>query len=123
VKRIIGRRLYKKLKHIRLAFLYTTGFALLWIPYGLLMVRSFTENSRESVVNYNPSRPEKKLQTLIERLFATLHPFLYLYTHHHSRFIIFFRSCKRKMQRQLNNTNNEVGAISTIAMETFEASG
>jgi len=71
VKQTIGRRLYKKLKHIRLAFLYTTGFALTWIPFGVLMVlRSFTENPRGTVVNYNPSRPEKKLQTTMERLFA-----------------------------------------------------
>jgi len=125
LKQILGRRLYRDLKRIRLAFLYSTVFALIWIPYGVVIVsRSFTENSRSTVVNYNLGSPEKTLQTWFEGLFNTFHPIFYLYTHHHSRLTTFFRVCQRRMRRQQNTPHSqEARAISAIALETFEASG
>jgi len=100
-------------------------FALIWIPYGVVVVsRSFTENTRAIVVNYNVGSPEKNLQTLFEGLFNTLHPIFYLYTHHHSRFIAFFKDCQGRLRGQQNIPHGqEIRGISTIAVETVEASG
>jgi len=115
LKETIGNKLYRKVKRIRLAFLYTTVFALIWIPYGLVTVlRSFTEKPRAVVVDYNVKgrSPKKTLQTWFENLFATFHPVFYLYTHHHSRFISFLRMCRRKLQGQQNPRSEEVKAIS-----------
>jgi len=128
LKRRIGKRLYRKLKRIRLVFLHTALFAIFWIPYGVsIVLQSFTGNSSRAtttVVNYNVRSPDKAVQTWLGRLLATLHPIFYLYTHHHSRFIYFFRMCKRRLLCRTQSTPTEyVSAISTIDMETFEATG
>jgi len=125
LKEIIGRKLYKKLKHIRLAFIYTTTFSLIWILYGVTMVwRSFTENQHRTVVNVNPKSPKRRMQSGIERLFLTAHPVIYLYTYHHSRFVAFFKTCRSRFRQQQGRSLDEGNmAVSTIQMETFEASG
>jgi len=123
MKRRIGRVLYKKLKQIRLAFLYTTLFALFWIPYGVITVwRSYTEDPYRIVINANFTSPKRNVQNCLERVFVTLHPVVYLYTHHYSAFSYLFDKCRRKGNYSLDENNDEVLAVSTIHLETFQAS-
>jgi len=82
--------------------------------------RSFTENPYEIVVNANITSPKKRAQKYIEGAFITLQPIFYLYTHHHSKFISFFKIFK-KGNRQEEQANDEV--ISTIQMKIFQQTG
>jgi len=125
MKRTIGPVLYKKLKQIRLAFFYSIIFALMWIPYGIITVwRSFTENPHRVVINATTNQsPRRTLQSAFEGAFVTLHPIVYLYTHHNARFTHYLKKCRRRSKsRGADEDSDEIMVVSTIPLETFQPS-
>jgi len=63
------------------------------------------------VVNYNVGKPEKNLQTWFGGIFNTFHPILSLHA-----------SSLQRRKQSIIADGQEAKAISTVSLETFEAS-